>query len=49
MTEEHRSGRPVQMVEHIPEGAAVTRRFRTMLSADPGEFAHPKTRARQGS
>ncbi|MET8866073.1 hypothetical protein ABZW11_24315 [Nonomuraea sp. NPDC004580] len=49
LTEEHRGGRPVQMVEHIPEGAAVTRRIRTMLSVDPGEFAHLKVRAREAS
>ncbi|MEV4800964.1 hypothetical protein AB0K18_13230 [Nonomuraea sp. NPDC049421] len=45
LTEEHRSGRQVQLVEHIPEGAAVTRRMRTLLAADPGEFAHLKIRA----
>ncbi|WP_049563428.1 hypothetical protein [Nonomuraea sp. SBT364] len=49
LTEEHRSGRPVQLVEHIPEGAAVTRRMRTLLAADPGEFAHLKIRADHSS
>ncbi|NRQ30240.1 hypothetical protein HII36_00080 [Nonomuraea sp. NN258] len=49
LAEEHRSGRAVQMVEHIPEGAAVTRRIRTMLAADPGEFTHMKIRARHAA
>ncbi|MEV0145606.1 MULTISPECIES: helix-turn-helix transcriptional regulator [unclassified Nonomuraea] len=45
LAEEHRSGRLVQMVEHIPDGPAVTRRMRALLAENPGEFAHVTTRA----
>jgi DNA-binding CsgD family transcriptional regulator len=45
LTEEHRSGRTVQMVEHLPDGRAVTLRMRMLMNDDPGEFAHLKERA----
>lgn len=45
LTEEHRSGRLVQMVEHIPNGPDVTRRIRALLADDPCEFMHLKVRA----
>ncbi|AQZ62599.1 putative two-component system response regulator [[Actinomadura] parvosata subsp. kistnae] len=45
LTEEHRSGRPVQMVEHLPDGPAVHRRMRLLLHDEPGEFTHLKERA----
>lgn len=45
LAEEHRSGRPVRMVEHIPDEPAVTRRVYMMLAEHPGEFAHLKTTA----
>ncbi|AQZ63322.1 regulatory protein [[Actinomadura] parvosata subsp. kistnae] len=46
LSEEHRSGRPVQMVEHVPDGPAVTRRLRALMADDPGEFMHLKIRPR---
>ncbi|GAA3683947.1 hypothetical protein GCM10022224_055720 [Nonomuraea antimicrobica] len=49
LTEEHRSGRPVQMVEHIPDGPAITRRLRAMPADDPGELTHLKIRARSAT
>ncbi|MEQ4722397.1 LuxR C-terminal-related transcriptional regulator [Nonomuraea sp. B19D2] len=45
LSEEHRSGRSVQLVEHLPDGQAVTRRMHTLMNEDPGEFAHLKERA----
>ncbi|MEV0196784.1 hypothetical protein [Nonomuraea sp. NPDC050691] len=45
LTEEHRSGRHVQMVEHLTDGPTVTRRMYAMLGDDPGEFVHMKERA----
>ncbi|MEU4329005.1 hypothetical protein [Nonomuraea dietziae] len=45
LAEEHRSGRPVQLVEHLPDGPTVTRRMRTLMNDDPGEFTHLKERA----
>ncbi|RVX39071.1 hypothetical protein EDD27_1408 [Nonomuraea polychroma] len=45
LAEEHRSGRPVQLVEHLPSGSAVTRRMRDQLADHPGEFMHVKVRA----
>ncbi|MEV4166418.1 helix-turn-helix transcriptional regulator [Nonomuraea dietziae] len=46
LSEEHRSGRPVQMVEHVPDGPAVTRRLRALLADNPGEFMHLKVQPR---
>ncbi|MGV9271928.1 hypothetical protein [Streptomyces griseosporeus] len=46
LSEEHRSGRTVQMVEHLPDGATVTRRMRALLAGEPGELVHLKIRAR---
>ncbi|MDX3006568.1 hypothetical protein PWY87_33140 [Kribbella solani] len=46
LTEEHRSGRAVRMVEHLPVGTAVTARLRAILADHPGEFAHLKLVAR---
>jgi hypothetical protein len=40
--DEHRSGRPVRMAEHIPNGPDGTRRIRALLTDDPCEFMHPK-------
>ncbi|GGK94752.1 hypothetical protein Ppa06_49090 [Planomonospora parontospora subsp. parontospora] len=45
LSEEHRSGRPVQLVERLPDGPAVTRRMHILMNEDPGEFAHLKDRA----
>jgi DNA-binding CsgD family transcriptional regulator len=45
LAEEHRSGRPVQMVEHLPDGPAVTRRMFAVLADHPGEFVHLKAKA----
>ncbi|MGN9837062.1 hypothetical protein ACTMTI_02950 [Nonomuraea sp. H19] len=48
LAEEHRSGRPVQMVEHLADGPTVTRRMYAMLADDPREFVHMKARALYG-
>ncbi|GAA3677534.1 hypothetical protein GCM10022224_047060 [Nonomuraea antimicrobica] len=45
LSEEQRRGRSVQMVEHIEDGATVTRRIYAMLADDPGEFVHLKSHA----
>jgi DNA-binding CsgD family transcriptional regulator len=45
LAEEHRSGRRVQMVEHVPDGASVTRRMRALMADEPGELIHLKIRA----
>ncbi|GAA3675878.1 hypothetical protein GCM10022224_045080 [Nonomuraea antimicrobica] len=45
LSEEHRSGRPVQMVEHMPDGPSVTRRMAGLLTDDPGELMHLKAKA----
>ncbi|MEU4696075.1 hypothetical protein [Nonomuraea dietziae] len=49
LAEEHRSGRPVQMVEHVPDGRTVVRRLRALLAGDPGEFANLKISALSGT
>ncbi|MFI7634483.1 LuxR C-terminal-related transcriptional regulator [Nonomuraea sp. NPDC049400] len=49
LTEEHRSGRPVQLVEHLPDGSTVTRRIRALLADHPEEFANLKIRARDST
>ncbi|MEU4328990.1 helix-turn-helix transcriptional regulator [Nonomuraea dietziae] len=49
LTEEHRSGRPVQLAEHLPDGATVTRRVRALLADHPQEFANLKIRARDST
>ncbi|MEV4061936.1 hypothetical protein [Nonomuraea dietziae] len=49
LAEEHRSGRPVQMVEHVPEGRTVVSRLRALLAGDPGEFANLKISALSGT
>ncbi|MEV4064372.1 hypothetical protein [Nonomuraea dietziae] len=46
LSEEHRSGRSVQMIEHMPDGPTVTQRLRAHLAADPNEFRHMKIRPR---
>ncbi|MEU4396579.1 hypothetical protein [Kribbella sp. NPDC023855] len=45
LSEEHRSGRPVKLVEHLVDGTAVTNRMRALLADEPGEFMHLKERA----
>lgn len=45
LSEEQRSGRRVQMVEHLPDGEAVTRRMRALMADEPGELLHLKIRA----
>ncbi|MEV0391144.1 hypothetical protein [Nonomuraea sp. NPDC050643] len=45
LAEEHRSRRPVQMIEHLPDGAAVTRRMGALMADHPGEFMHMKGKA----
>ncbi|CAL9452211.1 hypothetical protein [Streptomyces sp. enrichment culture] len=45
LSEEHRTGRRVQMVEHLPDGETVTRRMRALLTDEPGELAYLKSRA----
>ncbi|MFF0202282.1 LuxR C-terminal-related transcriptional regulator [Streptomyces sp. NPDC005017] len=45
LAEEQRSGRRVQMVEHLADGREVTRRIRALLAAEPGEFARVKVLA----
>lgn len=47
LAEEHRSGRSVQMVEHLTDSASVAARVRTLLEREPGELAHLKTRPRE--
>lgn len=45
LDEERRSGRSVQMVEHLQDGPAVARRIRALLEGEPGEFLHLKALA----
>jgi DNA-binding CsgD family transcriptional regulator len=45
LTEEQRSGRAVQMVEHLPDGPSVTRRMAALTADHPGELMHLKTKA----
>ncbi|MCZ4606126.1 hypothetical protein O3S80_20675 [Streptomyces sp. Lzd4kr] len=47
LTEEQRSGRSVKLVEHLTGGPSVTRRMRELMSREPREFVHLKTRARE--
>ncbi|MGW5639967.1 hypothetical protein [Streptomyces sp. NPDC003832] len=47
LVEEHRSGRSVRMVEHIPDGETVTLRMHTLLAQEPGGFVHLKPRANE--
>ncbi|MGW5262340.1 LuxR C-terminal-related transcriptional regulator [Microbispora sp. NPDC004025] len=49
LAEEHRSGRPVQMIEHLPDGPAVTRRIRALLADHPEELASLRIRARDST
>ncbi|MGW5638802.1 hypothetical protein [Streptomyces sp. NPDC003832] len=49
LTEEHRSGRSVQMVEHLTDGSSVSRRIEDLLGGEPREFVHMKRRAREQS
>ncbi|MFF8607129.1 hypothetical protein ACF06X_14410 [Streptomyces sp. NPDC015346] len=49
LTEEQRSGRPLQMVEHVVDGRAVTRRIRALLTDHPGTYMALKTRARSSA
>ncbi|MFI9814341.1 helix-turn-helix domain-containing protein [Saccharothrix variisporea] len=44
LAEEHRSGRTVQMVEHIPDGTAVVQRILRLLTDEPGELLHLRER-----
>ncbi|WP_418956910.1 hypothetical protein [Streptomyces tritici] len=46
LSEEQRRGRPLQMIEHIQDGAAVTRRLSGMLDDEPREFMYMKSHAR---
>ncbi|MER5261924.1 hypothetical protein ABTZ99_07585 [Actinosynnema sp. NPDC002837] len=39
LSEEHRSGRPVHLVEHVPDGSAAVRRVLGLLADEPGELA----------
>ncbi|MEU6308060.1 hypothetical protein [Streptomyces chartreusis] len=47
LTEEQRSGRSVKLVEHLTDGPSVTRRMRELMTREPREFVHLKTRARE--
>ncbi|CAL9511752.1 LuxR C-terminal-related transcriptional regulator [Streptomyces sp. enrichment culture] len=47
LAEEHRSGRSVQMVEHLTDAESVTSRIQALLDRRPGELAHLKTRPRE--
>ncbi|WP_157420768.1 hypothetical protein [Actinomadura kijaniata] len=44
LAEEQRSGRPVQLVEHLPDAPAVVRRVRALLDDEPGELLRLRTR-----
>ncbi|NUT92227.1 MAG: hypothetical protein HOY78_09360 [Saccharothrix sp.] len=44
LTEEHRSGRTVHMVEHVPDGASVVRRVFGLLVDEPGDLAQARER-----
>ncbi|MEQ4724660.1 helix-turn-helix transcriptional regulator [Nonomuraea sp. B19D2] len=45
LTEEYRSGRPVHLVEHIPDGPAVVKRIFGLLAAEAGDLAHLREQA----
>ncbi|MFG3440416.1 hypothetical protein ACGF0J_24455 [Nonomuraea sp. NPDC047897] len=45
LAEEQRRGRPVQLVEHLPDGQSVTSRTRALLSADADDYMHMKSHA----
>jgi DNA-binding CsgD family transcriptional regulator len=45
LTEEHRSGRSVRLVEHLTDSSSVTSRMQSLLEQDPREFVHLKRRA----
>jgi DNA-binding CsgD family transcriptional regulator len=49
LAEEHRSGRPVQLVEHLLDGDTVTRRMCALLDDEPGESIQLKERAFSGN
>ncbi|MFI9816334.1 hypothetical protein [Saccharothrix variisporea] len=48
LTEEHRSGRTVHRVEHLPDGPTAMRRVVAMLSDEPGELARVRDQPLDG-